>query len=435
MSSRGRLPLGILRLQRAARVGPVMRCTWALGIAALAVAMQAQAAGYDTPIIYTARHLGMGGTAIGYVSDASAAFHNPAGLQHVGGLSLLGDFSLLLGEVTGSPQNAEATRSLESNRVVAPFFMVGAAARLHPWLSAGLAVFPVASGGAEYEYTIANPAIDSTEILFFEATPLVSLNVPKDRWLPGQLAFGLGYRISYLSFERKQGRPDDPGLLDLEMTGTNFTGFRAGLQYQPVPYFSVGFVFRNKIRVVAKADEATVFLRQATDAELPFVLPAKFGGGMRFDIDQFGLALDGEYALQSQNDENALSGMLDGERTEATNIARWKNGVTGRVGVEYRFPLAAAHIPARVGYVFDSQVANPAYPSAFGTPPAATHSVTVGTGYVMDAWQVNVAVARRQGSTEVSEDELIGCRFCGFAGRYAIEMTGFYLDASTELDL
>jgi long-subunit fatty acid transport protein len=397
--------------------------------------MHAQAAGYDTPIVYTARHQGMGGTAISYVSDASAAFHNPAGLQHVSGLSLLGDFSLLLGEVTGSPQNAEATRSLESNQVVAPFFLVGAAARLHPWLSAGLAVFPVASGGAQYEYTIANPAIDSTQILFFETTPLISLNVPKDRWLPGKLAFGLGYRISTLSFERKQGRADNPRLLDLEMTGTDFKGIRAGLQYQPVTYFSMGFVFRNKIRVVAKADEATVFLRQATDAELPFVLPAKFGSGMRFDIGGLGLALDGEYTLQSQNDQNILSGELDGQRTEATNVARWKNGITGRVGVEYRFQLATAHIPARLGYVFDSEVANPAYPSAFGTPPAATHSVTVGTGYVMDSWQVNLAVAHRQGSTEVSEDELIGCRFCGFAGRYAIEMTGFYLDASTDLDL
>src|SRR5690606_37011514 len=202
------------------------------------------------------------------------------------------------------------------------------AARLHPWLSAGLAVFPVASGGAEYEYTIANPAIDSTQILFFEATPLISLNVPKDRWLPGQLAFGLGYRISYLSFERKQGRADNPRLLDLEMTGKDFTGIRAGLQYRPTPYFSMGFVFRNKIRVVAKADDATVFLRQATDAELPFVLPAKFGSGMRFDFGDLGLALDGEYSLQSQNDENSLSCMLDGERTEATNVARWKNGIT-----------------------------------------------------------------------------------------------------------
>ena len=412
-----------------------MRQAWVIGLAALAVAMRAQAAGYDTPIVYTARHMGMGGTAIGYVSDASAAFHNPAGLQHVAGLSLLGDFSLLVGEVTGSPQNAEATRSLTSNPVVAPFFLVGAAARLHPWLSAGLAVFPVASGGAEYEYTIANPAIDSTQILFFEATPLISLNVPKDRWLPGQLAFGLGYRISYLSFERKQGRADNPRLLDLEMTGKDFTGIRAGLQYRPTPYVSMGFGFRNKIRVVAKADDATVFLRQATDAELPFVLPAKFGSGMRFDFGDLGLALDGEYSLQSQNDENSLSGMLDGERTEATNVARWKNGITGRIGLEYRFRLGDARVPARAGYVFDSAVANPAYPSAFGTPPAATHSVTVGTGYVMDSWQVNLAVAHRQGSTKVSEDELIGCRFCGFAGRYAIEMTGFYLDASTDFDL
>ena len=59
----------------------------------------AGAAGFDTPILYTARHQAMGGTAIAYVADPSAGFHNPAGLQGVEGLGLLADFSLILGKV------------------------------------------------------------------------------------------------------------------------------------------------------------------------------------------------------------------------------------------------------------------------------------------------------------------------------------------------
>ncbi len=433
MSGRQGLPIGFLGLQRA--FGLVMYRLGAIGLAALTWAANVRAAGYDTPITYSARHQGMGGTAIGYVSDPSAAFHNPAGLQHVHGLALLGDLSLLLGRVTGSPQNAEVTRSIDSNLVVAPFFFVGAAARVHEWLSLGVALFPVASGGAEYEYAIANPAIDRTRVLFVEATPLLSLNVPKDRWLPGKLALGVGYRMSYLSFERQQGKPDDPRLLDLSMTGTNFKGVRLGLQYQPTDSFGMGFVYRNKLTVVTQADEATVYLRDATDVELPFVLPAKFGAGMRLDTGPWGFALDGEYSLQSENRTNSLSGTLEGERSAVANIANWSNGITGRFGAEYRFQLGTAQIPARLGYVYDSQVANPAYPSAFGTPPAATHSVTAGTGFVARSWQVNVAIARRIGSTHVSEDELVGCRFCGYSGEYAMRMTGLYIDASTEFDL
>lgn len=411
-----------------------LRRHWAIGLASLTIVSNGHAAGYDTPIIYSARHQGMGGTAIGYVDDPSAAFHNPAGLQHIDRFAVLGDFSLLLGRVTGSPQNAEVTKSIDSNPVVAPFFLLGGAARIHPWVTLGFGVFPVASGGAEYEYSIVNPAIDRTRILFIEATPLVALSVPKDTWLPGKLGIGVGYRMSYLSFERQQGKPEDPGLLDLSMSGTNFSGVRIGLQYQPTDYFSMGFVYRNKLVVVAKADDATVFLRDAKDAELPFVLPAKFGTGIRFDVGNWGLAADGEYALQSQNDRNWLSGTLGGEQTQVANVAAWKNGVTGHFGAEYRFSLGFARIPARAGYVFDSTVANPAYPSPFGTPPAPTHTVTVGTGYVTDGWQVNVAVARRQGSTTVTEDEWVGCRFCGFPGRYGLVMTGLYVDASVEID-
>src|SRR5688572_7503134 len=98
----------------------------------VAAARVARAAGYDTPILYTARHQGMGGTAIGYVDDPSATFHNPAGLSGVNGLALLGDLSLLIGQVQGSPE--VGIESIESNTVIAPFFLVSAAYRAHQWL-------------------------------------------------------------------------------------------------------------------------------------------------------------------------------------------------------------------------------------------------------------------------------------------------------------
>src|SRR5687767_14987519 len=114
----------------------------------LAWAAPAWAGGYDTPMLYSARHMGMGGTAIGYVEDPSALFHNPAGLAQIRGVNLLGDFSLLLGVLKGSP--AADQRSIESETVVAPFFLVGAGIGITDWLSAGIAIYPVASAGATY---------------------------------------------------------------------------------------------------------------------------------------------------------------------------------------------------------------------------------------------------------------------------------------------
>lgn len=408
----------------------------ALGVAAtLALgAAPARAAGFDTPILYTARHQAMGGTAIASVDDPSAGFHNPAGLQGVGGLGVIADFSLILGKVRATPDKDPSAASVDSKTVVAPFFLLGAAYRIHPWLSVGLAGFPVASGGAEYRYKLgAAPTLDSTEIVFFEATPMLSLNVPKDRWLPGTLALGAGYRASLVMFDRLKGNVNDPQLLDLKLRGYNWAGFRVGAQYQPIKPLKLGVVFRNKIVIKTTADSATVYGQPATDGELDFTLPAKLGFGARVDLGQVGVGSDAEWAFQSQNKRPPLKGTRDGVYLEVPNVFDWQNGVTWRVGAEYRLGTMPV-TSLRLGYIFDSTVTNKAYPSAFGTPPAPTHTITAGAGYAKEHWQVNLAVSRRMGSAHIADGDLgKGCNFCGFAGDYKITMTGLYIDASVDL--
>ena len=406
----------------------------ALSSSSLLGAGSSIAAGFDTPILYSARHQAMGGTAIAGVDDPSAAFHNPAGLQGVEGFAALGDFSLILGKVKATPSTGSG--NIESNTVVAPFFLLGAGYRVHEWLTLGVGAFPVASGGAEYEYDIGStPSIDTTEIVFFEATPLLSLNVPRDAWLPGKLAFGAGYRMSLVMFDRQQGAVDDPQILDLALRGFDWTGFRVGVQYSPIEALKLGVVFRNKVTVTAKADSATVLAQDATDGELDFTLPAKLGFGARYDWKRFGVASDVEWAFQNQNKRSPLVGTIDDTRTEVPNVFDWQNGVTWRSGLEYRVGSGPV-FPLRVGYIYDSPVTNRAYPSAFGTPPSATHTLTAGVGYVRDHWQVNLAATRRFGSTSIAEEDLgTGCAFCSFEGDYKITMTGLYIDASVDLPL
>lgn len=391
----------------------------------------ARAAGFDTPMLYTARHQAMGGTAIASVDDASAGFHNPAGLQGVKGLGFIGDFSLILGKVRASPTEGN---NLSSKTVVAPFFLLGGAYRAHEWLTLGLAVFPVASGGAEYEYAVGPTNwVDRTEIVFLEATPALSLNVPKDRWLPGKLAFGAGYRFSHVTFDRERGEPSKLQYLELNMKGNDFKGFRLGVQYQPIAPLKLGVVFRNKVVVRSEASSATVLSLAATDAALDFTLPAKLGFGARVDLGPIGIASDVEWAFQSQNKRPALSATLNGRVGEVANVFDWQNGVTWRTGFEYRLG-DLPKIPLRVGYIYDTRVTNTQYPSAFGTPPAATHTGTIGAGYVAEHWQVNIAATRRMGSTKV-DSVGAGCQFCGYPGKYSITMTGLYVDASVDLPM
>jgi long-subunit fatty acid transport protein len=193
-------------------------------------------------------------------------------------------------------------------------------------------------------------------------------------------------------------------------------------------------VFRNKIEVDATADEGTALGQEATDPELTFVLPAKMGFGTRFDYDAFGAAVDFEYGFFSQNKAEPLRGTIDGEPGEVSNAFFWNDAVTLRVGAEYR--LGQEHnIPVRLGYIFDAQVSNEAYPTAFGTPPTPTNTLTGGVGFAWDAYRINLAYAYRFGSTTVSEDDLAPaaeCRFCGVEGDYAIRTHGLYFDIGAD---
>jgi len=403
----------------------------------------AQAGGYDTPIVYSARHIGMGGTAIGGVDDPSAVFHNPAGLSGVQGVGVLADISFLTGTLTSTGGFGNDTvgdglgEDNESERIVAPLFMVAGAYHVVDGLRLGLAVYPVASGAAEYRTVYRDTdAIDKTRLVFFEASPALSYD------LPGDVSLGLGYRLTYATLERQQGDADDPQVFDFELTGMDFTGIRAGLQWRPSPEVAVGIVYRHRIDVELEADEARA-VADVVDASTTLTLPSKLGFGGHYDLGELSFALDLELGFNSQNDVSVIEGdnsnsLVRGpdggpKREAVDNVFDWRDSVTARVGVQY---LVAPAWPVRAGYIFDGQVSSKAYPSAFGTPPAASHSVTLGGGYLGDGWQLNLALARRSVSTSVAEDDIgddPACATCAPPGDdFSLELYGVYVDYSID---
>ena len=413
-----------------------------LSAALLCLPAVAEASGYDTPMLYSARHMGMGGTAIGYVHDPSALFHNPAGLAQVERGEVLGDFSLLLGGLHASPGGNRNSQNIDSELTVAPFFLVGGAYRLQKYVVLGAGVYPVASAGGTFRYpTLAGSTVkdfeDRTDLFFLEASPALAVNP-----LPN-LRFGLGYRITYVRLERFAGADNMSPNIDFTVTGQNFTGFRAGVQWDALPWLHFGGVYRNTTTTKVKNSHGKALV-DYTDVSTQFKLPSKFGLGGRADFDPWGIplsaAVDFEYTFNGENIGDPLVGTSPaGVRTEVPNIFEWKDSQTLRLGAEYRILHdASAHldrVPLRVGYVYDTQSANAVYPTAFGTPPGPTQVFTLGTGYNGGSWQANVAYAYRFGHGVVTDANLNGanrkdCTFCSEAGDYKIHLSGIYVDAS-----
>jgi long-subunit fatty acid transport protein len=410
----------------------------ALGLS-LGAPSVAHAGGYDTPMLYSARHMGMGGTAIGYVNDPSALFHNPSGLGQIERGEVLGDFSLLLGGLHANPDFAGGKQNIDSDLTKAPFFLVGGAYRVQKVLVVGLGVYPIASSGATFHYPGgAGTVKDTTELFFLEASPGIAVNP-----LPN-LRFGLGYRITYVHLNREQVESGQPATLDFTVTGQNFTGFRLGAQYDALPWLQFGAVFRNKVTTKVTNNHGIALGYDYTNISTKFTLPTKFGVGTRADFDAFGLpgalAVDFEYTVNSENKGEPLSGTPPASSPDAPNavpnIFKWSDSQTIRLGAEYRIVHSATEhidrVPLRIGYVFDSKTANSTYPTAFGTPPGPTQIFTLGTGYNGGKWQTNVAYAYRFGHGAVTKPDTNNCAFCSYAGNddYSIHLSGIYIDGS-----
>ena len=408
-------------------------------VCALTAPLTAHAGGYDTPMLYSARHMGMGGAAIGYVNDPSAVFHNPAGLGQIEHAEVLGDFSLLLGGLHASPGGG-AGRDVDSDLTVAPFFLVGAGYRIQKLITLGVGVYPVASSGATFHYGATK---DSTELFFLEASPAIAINV-----LPN-LRLGAGYRMTYVRLNRYSGQPDSSTVpyLDFTLTGQNFTGFRVGAQYDPLPWLSFGAVFRNPTTTKVSNSHGIALRLEFKDVSTKFKLPAKLGFGSRADFEQFGLhgalAADFEYTFNSENVGYPLTGTESGtiDPTTVSNVFEWSNSATVRLGAEYRVwrnqALQIDRVALRAGFVHDTKTANAQYPTAFGTPPGPTRVITVGTGYNGGKWQANLAYGYRFGHGAVTAADLNApgrktCQFCGASGKepYSIHLNGIYVDAS-----
>ena len=396
----------------------------------------AQAGGYDTPTVYSARQLGMGGAAVSYVDDPSAIFHNPAGLINGEGLQVFGDFTLALASLKAAP--AAGVGAIDANGIAAPFFMVGASWQMFEHFAIGWALYPVASASAAYDYQIGGMDVkDDLTLVFLEFSPGFAFE------LGHGFRLGATWRITQVSLDRNTGVVGADPATQLQASGWSYGGFRLGLQWSnDDDDVHLGLAYRHRTRTEISGDGGRALSTDLVGVRTAFTLPARISGGIRRDLGDLSLALDIEYAFQNQNQNEPLTIILGTKEMPAeisvANIFDWQNAVTLRVGAEYR--LLDGKLPIRVGYVFDGKTSSSIYPTAFGTPPVETHAITLGAGYAFlnDKLKVNLAYALRFGGTTVTQENLDmqnpPSSFSGFPGDYSMMMHSLSLDVSYQFD-
>ncbi|MEB2310384.1 MAG: hypothetical protein OZ921_05810 [Sorangiineae bacterium] len=406
---------------------------------AMLVAGAAQAAGYDQPLPFAARHVGIGGTSLAEVDSALAPALNPGGLGWIRAPELLGGVTLMTGVVRSSP---EPNVNVESERVLAPVPLFGAAMPIASRVALGLAARPLAAAGAAYEYRGAvGVTDDEARAAFVE----VALGVGVE--LPGGVALGVAQRTTYATMSRfKRGAGASGPGIDSSQSGLDFTGVRVGAQWHALSdapgatgstrrRLRLGAVYRHQTTIDLHGEEGVLLGAPARDLETRLLLPSRFGGGLRADFGRFGGALEAELVKNGDNGRGAVSATRAGERIELPAIYDWRDAVMLRAGAEVRV-LRDGALALRAGAVYDGPSSSRRYPSPFAPPPAPTYAATVGAGFERGAWSVNVAYALRFGSTTISGSELgsEACALCGYAGEYGATLHLISADLSHRFD-
>ena len=387
------------------------------------------ASGLDLPTLYSARHAALGGAAVGYVDDPSALFHNPAGLLGIERLSLLVDVSTFVGTLESNP--GYANQDASTGAAVAPVPMFGLGYRLSSRIALGLAAYPSGAAGGEFHYV--NSAgvrtIDSLSALLVEVTPGISVEV-----LP-TLRVGLGYRLTFLRFARISGAEENPTKVNVDLLGSNATGLRAGVQWQPLPQLSLGAAYRHRVDLVASAATGTLLGAQARNIDATLTVPAKLSVGSRFDYGRLGLVGDAEYIFNSQNQSLQMTAQLPSQNSmlDVPFVFRWDDSIVLKAGAEWHL---RPQLAARVGYAFDGHATNRHFPSAFTSPPVDAHYATAGFGWQAGSSRFDVAgVYRFNTSTYISQREIAdstACPFCGNEGTYAASGGALMIDYATQ---
>lgn len=371
--------------------------------------------------------MAMAGSAI--VSGGSAVAVNPAGLANTKEISanLAGNLMLISLQ---APANGPMTEF--SSFTPAPLFYLGAGFRLHEMIVVGLNAYLPAGAGASYkdvDYSGFDfPGLEAKNwdgaMLVMEMGPAIAFN------LPYNIKLGAGYRINYFSQSFKGYSAEEflpelfPGVLtpvenDMSIDGWGYTGFRVGVQYDPIEVLHFGITYRSAVKADLEGSNDVVAPPPfgpdpiETDVSTTATYADKLSFGLGYDPIPEELTLVFDYELdfyEPRNDQYTvvaksavLQELLGLEELEKVVEEHPRYRHTFRLGAEY---WVAKPFALRAGVAYQTQAKQAAYhnPSSGGAPGGII-LVGLGGGYqVIESLRIDLAYDFVYNSGDVPEN-------------------------------
>ncbi len=345
--------------------------------------MLAYGSGYEKTVTWSGKYNGRAGAAVSSVADSEGLYFNPAGMAHVEGGNISGNFSPVFSKFTADT----GAGTLEGERTFSPFFGVTGAMNVYDGWVVGLGAY--AAGGQKFEYE------NVTEVNF----SLIQASLGVAYSFTPEFSFGAAWVASMASFTT-----ENSGSAKVEQDGENYAGARFGFQYI-TDTFGVGLTGRLPIEIEVEGDNQTL----TTD----FPLQVALGGHYVFN-HEFTAHL--EYAFTNYSEVNTK--VEAGSVTVADGKNGWNEQHSVRVGFDYA-PIE--NWTFRTGYAFISQVVPENKAQVTSSTAGVAHAVTLGAGTSFDVnggqkVAVNVAGDYSFSSGSDSQEDAFSDAFGGHLG-------------------
>lgn len=357
-----------------------------LAVVALAATAgtSARAAGIAVDL-QSARGVGLAGSMIGLVDDASGIYYNPAGIVQGQGLELMIGAAPIVPFFNATPNGGQQISGV-TNLIPPPhlYFTYG----ITDDLTVGIGFF--APYGLVVEWApdwIARTVITKADLKVYNINPTVGYRY-------GPFRFGGGVQIVRSTVELKK---------DIDLAGLGFVnvdlgagawgiGGNVGIQYEAIPkVLQFGLTYRSSVNLNftgrAHFDNvpppyAGTFVDQGATTSLK--LPNTFGFGVAYrPIPELALDVDINYFGWQQF--QAIDIKFDNPALNTYEAKQWAHSWNYRIGAEYTLN---EHLQLRAGVLYD-KTPSPTYTLLPDVPDTDRLNFALGATYRWGAFRID----------------------------------------------
>lgn len=383
----------------------------------------------DWPTNIGARYNGMGNTGSAIVTGGSSIAMNPAGLANIQKFDVEATANLVIMTMQ-SPSNGDNTEdSLTSTSAIGLF---GMGYRINEIFTVGFLLYAPGGGGAVRENVTMgiSPIPRDVEgyLIFLEFGPCIAIN------LPGNLKLGFVYRINYAENWAKTFNYDlatsSLSYNDIHMNGYGFTGYRVGLQWDPLDTLHFGISYRSFTKIKLEGTTESEFMSgpftgMTTDSDTTMEQRYADGihAGVSYEFIPDRLTVNFDYTLNfwSRYQSATTKTTTFGITTRTTIPYRWYDTHCFKVGTEW---WVFDWFAFRAGFSYSTTAANPRYHNilSYGAP-GPNYTFSAGFGFKFgESWNLDIAInyMYNNGEVETSDKSMYST-----IGEY--QYNGFYI--------